>query len=130
MAVDHRHCFVVGLGSDDAEHGPEDLLAVDPHLGGHMVEEGHAQEVAVRVFGHVEGSPVVDQLRPFGHAFVDPFDYGGAVLGRVDGTHVHVRLHACADPELADPLVHERQQPVCGVADGDDQSLGHAALAG
>lgn len=60
VTVDHRHSFVERRGTDDTEHRPEDLLAVDRHLGRYVVEEGHAQEVPVWVLGHVEAPAVVD----------------------------------------------------------------------
>ncbi len=54
----------------------------------------------------------------------------GAVLGRVDRAHVDARLHAGADLELADPLLDHRPQAIPGVANGQDEGLGHATLAG
>ena len=51
------------------------------------------------------------------------------MLSGVDRTHVHALLNAGADFELRDPLLHQREELVAGVADRYDERLGHTALA-
>jgi hypothetical protein len=55
--------LVVGL-ADHGEHRAEDLVLVDPHVLGDVVEQAAADEEAVLVALHLEVAAVDDELRP------------------------------------------------------------------
>ena len=73
-----------------AQHRAEDLVPVDRHLGGDLVEETRAEEEAVLVPADLEVPAVLDQLR----SLVDPLvDVPGdlvAVLGGDQRSHLGV----------------------------------------
>src|SRR3546814_10989355 len=71
MGVDEAKRLVEALGAHDREHRPEYLLAVDAHLGRHLVEQRAADEEALLIALDVEPASVDHQLSAFGHACVD-----------------------------------------------------------
>ena len=47
VGVDQVQALVEGVNAHDREHRPEDLVAVDGHVGGDVVEQGRAEEEAL-----------------------------------------------------------------------------------
>src|SRR3546814_3258345 len=92
MGVDEAKRLVEALGAHDREHRPEYLLAVDAHLGRHLVEQRAADEEALLIALDVEPASVDHQLSAFGHACVDKI---GRAHVRTPGTNAQLvyRLH-------------------------------------
>src|SRR3546814_3349210 len=61
MGVDEAKRLVEALGAHDREHRPEYLLAVDAHLGRHLVEQRAADEEALLIALDVEPASVDHQ---------------------------------------------------------------------
>src|ERR1700678_3533773 len=71
VGVDHIDRFFVALGSDDRDDGPEDLILVNGHLGGHIVEQAAAKEVALLVALKLQITSIHHKLRTGSHTFGD-----------------------------------------------------------
>ncbi len=132
-----QRLFVV-LGADDAQHRAEDLVGVDRHVGGDVVEQRRADEVAaleVRVaeLQIVAGAfaAVDDDLGAGLHALVDVV---ADALQRSLGDQravVGLRVEAVAHAEFVDPLDEPGAQPFCGLfADRHRDADRHAPLTG
>ena len=126
-----RQRLLEGLGADDLQDRPEDLLLVGLHRGLHLVEQARAQEEAVLVALQLEAAAVDDQLGAFLHAQVDVVAdlllvglgddravLGGGVGGEADLERVQFGQDAFA--HLVGGLLAHRH----------DDGQGHAALAG
>src|SRR3546814_9691421 len=90
---------VEALAAYDAEHGPEDLLLVERHLGRDVVEQRAADEVAVLVALQRSAAAVDNQLRAFLDALVDQPLYALLRLGGDERAHVRLGIVVRADLE-------------------------------
>src|SRR5690554_6741683 len=123
------------VGDPNADqHRAEDLLLVDGHLRGDMVEQGaaHPEALGAALTGacRIEVAAVHHQFGTLGNAFLDIAGDALVSLGGDDGAHLGVELHAVLDLEGAGPLGQARYHLVGHVAHQDRNAYRHAALAG
>ena len=62
--VDQLHGLFEAGDADDAEHRPENLLAIDAHVRGYPVKQAPAQKETVFLTGKVQVAAIHHQLRP------------------------------------------------------------------
>src|SRR6202012_1865675 len=119
------------LGAHDREDWAENLFLVDFHVGGHLVEQAAADEIAVLVTLEFEVSAVDDKLGALFDAAIDIAAPLVEELARDHRSVIDLRVAGGSDLEAFDAgneLLHER---VGGLAaDRHRDRNGHAALAG
>ena len=123
--------LLVGAGPHHREDRAEDLLAIDAHLGAHMVEQAAAHVEAVLIALHDEVAPVHLELGALvdadGHIVAHP-------LQRLAGDQwpeIGIRIGGRADLETLDArhqTLHQRLRRHLAHGHGDRDR--HAALAG
>src|SRR3569833_1999324 len=86
-----------GLGAQDLQHRPEDLLVVGLHVRLDLVEQGRPDEEALLVALQAELAPVDNQLGAFLHRRVDPAQDALLVLGGDDGAVEGLHVGGDAD---------------------------------
>ena len=102
VGVDQFQCLVVGFDADHRQHRAEDLVGVDAHLGGDVVDQGGAQPEPVGVAVDLDHPAAVDDdLGAVGLAGVDVGGHLVAVRLGDQRAHVGVAgavadLHALA----------------------------------
>jgi len=130
-------CLLVVLRADDAQHRPEDLIGVDGHIRGDVVEQGGADEKATLKTLISEGQIMAGLLAAVDH------DLGPGLYARVDiaanplerglgdkRTIVSLRIEAVSDSQVVDPLNEPGAQPICRLlTDWNRDTDRHAALA-
>ena len=124
--------LLVGLRAHGREDRAEDLLLVDRHVLGDVVEQARADEVAVLVALHLEAAAVDGERRALLHALVDEAEDPLPRLGGDHGAVVDVVAGGVgADLErldLGDQLLDQRVGGL--LADGHRHRDRHATLAG
>ena len=131
MLVRQSERVVVGLGAHDREHGAEDLLFVNAHIGGDVVEERTADVKAFLVALHREAAAVDDKARAFRDAHVDVAFHLLEVLRRDERSEVGIECGGGAHFQAFDARGKLLHQPVGGVfANRYGDRDRHAALAG
>ena len=116
----------------DVEHGAEDFLAGERHVGLHAVDDGGAEVKTARGIGHFHAAAVGDDFRAFLFAAGDEAQHAVAVLRGDDRAHVGLRgpVGGADLDRVARPSIERGQQALGGGADGDRGRAGHAAFAG
>ncbi len=71
MLRGHPQRLLVVGGAGDDQHGAEDLLAVDRHVGGDVVEQGRSEVEALLMPFHGEAATVGEECRPLVDALLD-----------------------------------------------------------
>ena len=89
MRVAQRQRLVSRGNTDHAEHGAEDLLAVDPHRARHAVEEG-AAEVEARLLRDSVRAAIHHERRALGDAGLDVTTDAVAVCGSHERPHLGI----------------------------------------
>ena len=114
MVVGERETLMEALGAHHGEHGAEDLLLVDAHVLGHIVEQATAHVEAVLVALHGEAAPVHGE----GCAFLDADFDVILVLSRcalvTNGAEIGAGISRGADLEgfdARDQLFHQAGSP-------------------
>src|SRR5580704_15872313 len=98
VGVDDVDGLAKRLGPEDDEHRTEDLVGIDVHVGGDVVEQARADEEAVLVAGHVQAAAVHDERGAGLLAAVDVADDAVPGLRRDHRAHVGRPVAARADP--------------------------------
>ena len=132
-----QRLFVV-VGAHDAQHRAEDLVGVDRHVGGDVVEQGGPDEEALLQAGVIEGQLVGGALAAVDHQLGARLDALADVvahpLERGLGDQravVGLRVQAVPDAQLVDALNEPVAQPICRLlADRHRDADRHAPLAG
>ena len=122
---------LIGVGARHREHRPEDLFLVDLHVGGDVVEQRAAEEVAVLIALQLEAAAIDHQLGAFGDAGIDIALHLVVMLLGHQRAHLGFRIGAGADLQGADlrlELGHQRVGRL--LADRHRDRDRHAALAG
>ena len=131
MLVDHGRGLLVGIGTDDGEHGAEDLFLVDLHVGRHVVEQRAADEIAVLIALELDAAAIDDELGTFGDTGVDVTLHLLLVLPGDERTHLGFGVGAGSNLQRAHLGLEPGDQGVRRLlADGDSHRDRHAALAG
>src|SRR6266542_3789010 len=137
-----RHAVAEATGVDDldrlvergdvdhAEHGPEDLLLRDGHLGLDVVEDRRRDVGAVGGKLPLRLAAVDGQRGALGDAAVDPLADAVAGGGRDDRADVDALLDPVAHLQVGGRLAQRGHELVVGIADRDHHRPGHATLAG
>ncbi len=105
------------------QHRTEDLVGVDRHVGGDVVEQRGADEVAALEAGVAEGQLVARALAAVDHEFGAGLDALADVVAHPLESRagdqrpvVGLGIEAVPDPQLVDPLDEPGAQPVRGVS--------------
>ncbi len=131
VLVDHAGRRLVVRRTHDRQHRAEDLLLIDRHVGGDVVEQRAAQEVAVLVALHLEAASVDHELGALALALVDVAAHLGEVLRRDQRTHLRFGIGAGTDLQAADLRLQLLDQGVGGLLSHRHRDRDrHAALAG
>ena len=128
VGVDQSDGLLDCARSHHRQHRPEDLFAVDVHLGGHLVDDGRSdEEPALKPWDRQVAAIDRDPGTLVGTGADQRLD---ALLGgpRVDRSHLTGRVAARAHLQRAGAFGH-RLDDVCAVADDDRGRDGHAAFA-
>ncbi len=120
-----------GLGADDLQHRPEDLLAIGAHVRRHPVEQGGADEEAVLIALQLEAAAVDDQFRALVGAQLDVVRDPRLVGAVTTGPYC---ASGSAERPTFNPAMASTSRPAQLVggpgAHRDDHRQGHAPLAG
>ena len=121
MLIGQPEGFLVVLGAHDAHHRTEDLVGVDRHIGGDVIEQGRPDEVATFQARVAEGhfvaaffATVDDEFGAGGDAGVNVATHSVQRGFRDQWAVVGFRVQAVADPQMFDPLGEPVAQPVRG----------------
>ena len=71
MFVHQAQGFAIGRHAAYAQHWSENLVAIDAHVFGDVVEQGRPQPIAIGGAVHCHASPIHQQARAFAHAGID-----------------------------------------------------------
>ena len=129
VGVDDRDGLVHGAGTDHRQHRAEDLLRVDVHRRGDVVDHGRAHEEAVLVAGHREPAAVDGEGGALGRAGADQVDDPVARSGSDHRAHLAVGVAAGADLRGQGLRADGLDERVGGRPDGHGRGDRHAALA-
>ena len=125
VGVDERDRIVERRNPHHAQQRPEDLVAVDLHVGGDVVEQRRPDPESVAAQGVL--ATVDDDV---GGGALDVADDPVACGRGDDRTHLGVGLEAGTDADRERLRAQALDELVAGVADRDGDADGHAALAG
>src|SRR6516164_1700331 len=136
MRIHELHCGREVRHAHAGEYRAKDLLAVDAHLRGHMVEQRRSEPEALLVTGDGEGR-TAQRVAPAIHdqrgAACDAIVYvaADALDGRLadDRAHLGIALHPVADTQPPRALGEPRYQHLGSVADEHRYRDRHAALS-
>ena len=103
--------FKIGR-ADDLQHGAENLFLVAFHVGGDMVEQRRAEEIAFLMPLHFEATAIDHQFGAFVDCGLDPaFDFGlvlggdhRAIMRFFVGRNTHAQRFDCRDQLCLQPL--------------------------
>ena len=131
MVDDKLACLFIGLRAQHRQHRPEDLVAIDRHVGGHLVEQCAADEKTVLIALQAQPAAIDDHLGAVLLALVDITLDAFLRCGGDDRAHLDTRLVILADlqrPHLWRQLRHKAVRRL--VANRQHRRDRHAALAG
>ncbi len=133
VGVDQVDRFLVGLHAHHTEHGAEDLVLVDTHLGGDPIEQAAAQvETVLEAWSlHAELASIDHQARPFLDSDVDVAAHAITVFTGDERPHLRLGVGTGTDPQCLHPGRESLDQRIGGgIANGNGDGNRHAALAG
>ena len=123
--------LVIALRTQHRKHRPENLVAIDRHVGGHPVEKRAADEEAVLVALQLQPAAVDDHIGAVFLALVNIALDPRLGFGGDHRTHLDARLVILADLQRAHLRRQLLDEPVGGVVThGQNGRDRHAALAG
>src|SRR5665213_24044 len=107
VALDQIEGVVESVNSNDAQHWSEDLIGVDPHVNGDLIEETRPEPIAFRRSLGLKVASVYGDLRSFRFAYSHVRSHAIAVLRGDQRAHLGVRVRAITDRESR----HARSDP-------------------
>ena len=112
------------------EHGPEDLLVVDPHVGADVIEQAAAEIEPLRVIVDPHLASVDDEVRPLVNTALDIAAHPLQVFASYERPHLRAVARRRPYPQVAHHRRERRNEPVAGISDGDRGGYRHAAFTG
>ena len=128
VALDEVDTLLVAIDANDAQDWPENLVLVDGHVWGDVVEEGDAGKEPVAFEGG--GAAVNNQGCARGCSLVD------IVVGAIERlagdhrTHLRRRIGAVSNDQLVGAHFDGFNQRICDIADGHHHRDRHTSFSG
>ena len=129
VGVDEGKRLIQAPHLETGQHGAEDLLPVDAHLGGHAAKQGRPHPVAHRVAGYVAKTAVQEALGSLGNPCLDKPLHPDFRLRADEGAIRRLGVVPDAGFHLGE-LGGELGNPLPGAPHEHRHADGHAALTG
>ena len=127
MHVHHVERFVVRRNAQNREHRAEDLVCIDGHVGGDIVDQGWAEPVTARLTIDLGVTTIDDDRCARGFAGIDV--RGNLVAVHLGNQRAHVgAARTVTRTKLGHALGDLGNQRICNITNGDERRDGHAAL--
>ena len=126
--VGHRNGFFLGFEGLNGDHRPENLFPDDGHVGGAVIEDGGAHEVALGTLALGEAFTAADQGSALFETLLHIAEHVTELALADHGAHVGV-VQRIADGHGVGPLSKALNESVVDALFNDDAGTGAADLA-